>query len=182
VQILARLGIAAAALAAIVGSQAAAQTPEEFYRGKSIDFVIGYPPGGSNDTFGRLVARHLGKYIPGHPSIVPKNTPGAGSFLAVNQIFNIAPKDGTVLGIIAHRLSGSKARLLVSDHSVLSNHYHARKHGILRQTIRTFYPFADARIAVSTGAARDVAQLSGLPISSFTVVPNPIAFPARSKD
>jgi len=63
VQILARLGIAAAALAAIVGSQAAAQTPEEFYRGKSIDFVIGYPPGGSNDTFGRLVARHLGKYI-----------------------------------------------------------------------------------------------------------------------
>jgi tripartite-type tricarboxylate transporter receptor subunit TctC len=99
VQILARLRIAAAALAAIVGSQAAAQTPEEFYRGKSIDFVIGYPPGGSNDTFGRLVARHLGKYIPGHPSIVPKNTPGAGSFLAVNQIFNVAPKDGTVIGI-----------------------------------------------------------------------------------
>jgi tripartite-type tricarboxylate transporter receptor subunit TctC len=93
------LGLAAAALAAIIGGEAAAQTPEEFYKGKAIDFVIGYPPGGSNDTFGRLVARHIGKYIPGHPTIVPKNTPGAGSFLAVNQIFNVAPKDGTVIGI-----------------------------------------------------------------------------------
>ena len=61
--------------------------------------MIGYPPGGSNDTFGRLVARHIGKYIPGHPNVIPKNTPGAGSFLAVNQIFNVAPKDGTVIGI-----------------------------------------------------------------------------------
>jgi tripartite-type tricarboxylate transporter receptor subunit TctC len=93
------LGLAAAALAAIVGGEAAAQTPEEFYKGKAIDFVIGYPPGGSNDTFGRLVARHIGKYIPGHPNVIPKNTPGAGSFLAVNQIFNVAPKDGTVIGI-----------------------------------------------------------------------------------
>jgi len=99
VQNLGRLGIAAAALAAIVGGEAAAQTPEEFYKGKAIDFVIGYPPGGSNDTFGRLVARHIGKYIPGHPNVIPKNTPGAGSFLAVNQIFNVAPKDGTVIGI-----------------------------------------------------------------------------------
>jgi tripartite-type tricarboxylate transporter receptor subunit TctC len=93
------LGLAAAALAALVGGEAAAQAPEEFYKGKSIDFVIGYPPGGSNDTFGRLVARHIGKYIPGHPNVIPKNTPGAGSFLAVNQIFNVAPKDGTVIGI-----------------------------------------------------------------------------------
>jgi tripartite-type tricarboxylate transporter receptor subunit TctC len=99
VQVLRRFGIAAAALAAIVGGEAVAQTPEEFYKGKSIDFVIGYPPGGSNDTFGRLVARHIGKYIPGHPNVIPKNTPGAGSFLAVNQIFNVAPKDGTVIGI-----------------------------------------------------------------------------------
>jgi tripartite-type tricarboxylate transporter receptor subunit TctC len=78
-----------------------AQTPEQFYTGKNIDFVIGYPPGGSNDTWARLVTRHLGKYIPGNPTIVPKNTPGAGSFLAVNQIFNVAPKDGTVIGIAA---------------------------------------------------------------------------------
>src|SRR5262244_400169 len=60
---------------------------------------FGYPPGGSNDTFGRLLARHLGKHIPGKPAIVPKNQPGAGSFLAVNTIFNVSPKDGTVIGI-----------------------------------------------------------------------------------
>jgi tripartite-type tricarboxylate transporter receptor subunit TctC len=79
--------------------QASAQTPEQFYAGKTVDLVIGYPPGGSNDTWARLVTRHLGKHIPGRPSVVPKNTPGAGSFLAVNQIFNVAPKDGSVIGI-----------------------------------------------------------------------------------
>jgi len=83
--------------AAILAAEASAQTPEQFYAGKTIDFVIGYPPGGSNDTFGRLLARHLGKHIPGKPAIVPKNQPGAGSFLAVNTIFNVSPKDGTVI-------------------------------------------------------------------------------------
>src|SRR6516164_10038553 len=88
-------------LAALLGANtpAAAQTPEAFYRGKTIDFVIGYPPGGSNDTWGRLVSRHLGNHIPGTPYVVPKNLPGAGSFVAVNTIFNVSPKDGTVIGI-----------------------------------------------------------------------------------
>jgi len=84
----------------IVGAGAAgAQTPEQFYAGKNIDFVIGYPPGGSNDTLGRLVARHIGKHIPGKPNVIPKNMPGAGSFLAVNTVFNVSPKDGSVIGI-----------------------------------------------------------------------------------
>jgi tripartite-type tricarboxylate transporter receptor subunit TctC len=84
---------------ASLGADALAQTPEHFYAGKTIDFVIGYPPGGSNDTLGRLLARHLGKHIPGKPTIVPKNQPGAGSFLAVNTIFNVWPRDGTVIGV-----------------------------------------------------------------------------------
>jgi tripartite-type tricarboxylate transporter receptor subunit TctC len=94
-----RTGVLAVSLAAMIGSQAAAQTPEQFYAGKSIDLVIGYPPGGSNDVWGRIVARHLGKHIPGKPAVVPRNTPGAGSFLAVNQIYAVSPKDGTVIGI-----------------------------------------------------------------------------------
>src|SRR5262249_20145332 len=76
-----------------------AQSPDQFYKGKTIDLVIGYPTGGSNDVYARAVARHLGKHIPGNPSVVPKNTPGAGSFLAINQGYAVAPKDGTVLGI-----------------------------------------------------------------------------------
>jgi len=92
---------AAAAAAAVISlaTPAAAQTPEQFYAGKNIDFVIGYPPGGSNDTLGRLVARHIGKHIPGKPNVIPKNMPGAGSFLAVNTVFNVSPKDGSVIGI-----------------------------------------------------------------------------------
>lgn len=100
-QVGSRGSVAATVSAAVIGlaAPAAAQTPEQFYAGKTIDFVIGYPPGGSNDTLGRLVARHLGKYVPGTPTVVPKNMPGAGSFLAVNQIFNVMPKDGSVIGI-----------------------------------------------------------------------------------
>jgi len=101
VQFCLRASFAAVLSAALVGlaTEASAQTPEQFYAGKTIDFVIGYPPGGSNDTFGRLLARHLGKHIPGKPNLVPKNQPGAGSFLAVNTVFNVSPKDGTVIGI-----------------------------------------------------------------------------------
>ena len=100
-QLFRRMSFVAATLATIigVGSQAPAQTPEQFYKGKTFDVVIGYPPGGSNDTFGRLVARHIGKYIPGNPAVVPRNVPGAGSFLAVNQMYNVFSKDGTVIGI-----------------------------------------------------------------------------------
>jgi tripartite-type tricarboxylate transporter receptor subunit TctC len=101
VQVFRRAGFVAATFAAIIGADgsASAQTPEEFYKGKTIDVVIGYPPGGSNDTWGRILARHIGKHVPGRPNVVPKNQPGAGSFLAVNQVFNVLPKDGTIIGI-----------------------------------------------------------------------------------
>jgi tripartite-type tricarboxylate transporter receptor subunit TctC len=100
-QVAGRASFIAMALAAAVaaGGHASAQTPEQFYRGKSIDLVIGYPPAGSNDVYARLVARHLGKHIPGNPHIIPRNMPGAGSFLALANVYNIAPKDGTVIGI-----------------------------------------------------------------------------------
>jgi tripartite-type tricarboxylate transporter receptor subunit TctC len=91
--------IAAAFAAAIGADTAVAQTPDQFYKGKTIDIIIGYPPAGSNDTYARLLARHIGKHIPGNPSIVAKNMPGAGSFLALGHVYNIAPKDGTILGI-----------------------------------------------------------------------------------
>ena len=84
-------------LAAIGGGNA--QTPEQFYKGKQVELVIGYPPAGSNDVYARLLARHIGKHIPGNPTVVPQNKPGAGSFLALGHAFNVAPKDGTVIGI-----------------------------------------------------------------------------------
>ncbi len=95
-----RTSLVAVSIAATAGS-AAAQTPAEFYKGKTIDLVIGYPPGGSNDTWGRLLGRHIGKHIPGKPLVVVKNMPGAGSFLAANTVFHVSPKDGTVIAIAA---------------------------------------------------------------------------------
>jgi tripartite-type tricarboxylate transporter receptor subunit TctC len=92
------LGCVLAAISALM-VPAAAQTPEQFYKGKTIDLVIGYPPAGSNDFYARLLARHLGKHIPGHPTIVPQNKPGAGSFVALGQAFTTLPKDGTVIAI-----------------------------------------------------------------------------------
>src|SRR5262249_18919778 len=89
--------ILAASLAA--SGDAKAQTPEQFYKGKQIELAIGYPPAGSNDVYARLLARHLGKHIPGNPTIVPQNRPGAGSFLALGYMANVAPKDGSVIAI-----------------------------------------------------------------------------------
>ena len=80
---------------------AAADNVAAVYAGKSIELVIGYPPAGSNDIYGRIVARHLGQYIPGRPSIIVRNMPGAGSLTAANHIYNRAPKDGTVLGVVS---------------------------------------------------------------------------------
>jgi tripartite-type tricarboxylate transporter receptor subunit TctC len=87
------------ALAAICTSPCSAQTPEQFYKGKQIELAIGYPPAGSNDIYARLLGRHLGKHIPGNPTIVPQNRPGAGSFLTLAYVTNVAPKDGSVIGI-----------------------------------------------------------------------------------
>jgi tripartite-type tricarboxylate transporter receptor subunit TctC len=93
----------AATAALAIAAQAApafAQSAEEFYKSKSsIEIIIGYPPAGSNDVYSRLLARHLGKHLPGNPNVIPKNMPGAGSFLALNHVFNIAPKDGSVIGL-----------------------------------------------------------------------------------
>jgi tripartite-type tricarboxylate transporter receptor subunit TctC len=100
-----RLFALAFAMAVGAVGQAAAQTPEQFYKGKLLDLEIGYPTGGSNDAYGRLIANHLGKHIPGAPTVVPRNAPGAGSFLAVNRVFSNLPKDGTVIGLGAPTLA-----------------------------------------------------------------------------
>jgi tripartite-type tricarboxylate transporter receptor subunit TctC len=69
--------------------------------GKAVQMIIGFGPGGGYDLWGRTVGRHIGKHLPGNPNVVPQNMPGAGSYTAASYIFNIAPRDGTVLGIIA---------------------------------------------------------------------------------
>ena len=94
----------AVALALTSLSAAEAQTVEQFYNGKTITLSIGFTPGGGYDLYGRLVARHLGKHIPGRPNIVAQNMPGAGSMLSAQHLFSIAPKDGTALATFGRQM------------------------------------------------------------------------------
>lgn len=73
----------------------------DVYKGKTIEMTIGYAAGSSNDIAGRVVAKYLPKYIAGTPVIISRNMPGGGSFMAGNYIYNVAPKDGTILGLLA---------------------------------------------------------------------------------
>src|ERR1700704_3817942 len=75
--------------------------PAEFYKGRQVNLIVGYGTGGGYDVYGRLIARHLGRHIPGTPSVVVQNMPGAGSLRAVNFLYNSAPKDGTAIAIFA---------------------------------------------------------------------------------
>jgi tripartite-type tricarboxylate transporter receptor subunit TctC len=79
-------------------SVASAETPEEFYKGKTVELYVGYSVGGGYDLYARTLARYIGKHIPGNPTIVPKNMEGAGSLRFANWLFRVAPKDGTVFG------------------------------------------------------------------------------------
>src|SRR5262245_43085466 len=89
---------AAATVALLTASMAQAQSPADFYKGKTIDFYIGYSAGGAYDLYARMIARHIGKHIPGNPQVVPKNMEGAGSQRLANWLYGVAPKDGTAIG------------------------------------------------------------------------------------
>ena len=84
---------------------AAAQSVEEFYKGKNVNLLIGFSAGGGYDLYARQLARYMGKHIPGHPTIVPQNMAGAGSLRAAGFLYSAAPKDGSVFGTFA-RITG----------------------------------------------------------------------------
>jgi tripartite-type tricarboxylate transporter receptor subunit TctC len=94
-----RVGLPALLLITMAG-HAAAQAPETFFSGKTINIVVGFEAGGGYDAYARLLARHMSRHA-GGANIVVQNRPGAGSLVAANYLFNVAPKDGTAFGIIS---------------------------------------------------------------------------------
>ncbi len=100
-----RSAIAAALAVALLNQPARAAGVEDFYRGKSVTLAIGFSVGGGYDLYGRLVARHLGKHIPGQPTIVPQNREGAGSLRATQFLYTAAPKDGTFIGTFSRGMA-----------------------------------------------------------------------------
>lgn len=89
----------AALMVAGAASSAAAQSPAEFYKGKAVRMIIGAAVGGGYDLPGRVMQVHMGRHIPGNPTIVVENMPGAASLIMTNYLYNRAPRDGTVMGM-----------------------------------------------------------------------------------
>jgi len=81
----------------------------DFYRGKTVQILVGVSPGGEYDVHARLLARHIGRHIPGNPAIVVQNVPGAGGLVMANQLYNLAPKDGSTLGVVSNGLLAQQA-------------------------------------------------------------------------
>jgi tripartite-type tricarboxylate transporter receptor subunit TctC len=80
---------------------ARAQTVEEFYRGRSITVLVGFTAGGGYDLYARLLGRHMGRHVPGNPTMVVQNMPGAGSMKATQYVYGVAPKDGLTLATVS---------------------------------------------------------------------------------
>src|SRR3954465_2220232 len=95
-----RAVLALGAFAGVPSSPAHADAISDFYKGKDLRLIISSTVGGGYDVYARTIARHLGRHIPGNPNIVPQNMPGAGGIAAANHIYAIAPKDGSVFGMI----------------------------------------------------------------------------------
>jgi len=100
-----RIGNTLAAILLLASTaNAGAQDVATFYKNQRITMIVGYGPGGGYDIYARTLARHIGKYIPGTPNLIVQNMPGAASLRAANFLYNVAPKDGTVIGTFARNM------------------------------------------------------------------------------
>ena len=95
-----RNSLVAALIPLLAGPALAQPAAAPFPAGKAVSIHVGTSPGGTNDLLMRMVARHIGKYLPGHPNVVPHNTPGAGGKRLASLLYNTAPRDGNELGVI----------------------------------------------------------------------------------
>ena len=103
-----RTGLAAALVLA-TGTFARADAVADFYRGKSVNVLIGVAAGGEYDLHARIVSRYIGKYIPGNPAIVPQNMTGAGGLRMANFLYEVAARDGTNIGMLANTFPAMQA-------------------------------------------------------------------------
>ena len=130
-------------LPALSGERAFAQDVADFYRGKTIRLAVGYSAGGGHDAYARLLARHIGQYIPGNPRLVVENMPGASTVRAVQYLDNAAPTDGTVFAAIS---SGLVTQSLTKPDEFPVNLSRYAWVGSISQEIRVCYVRADLGI------------------------------------
>ena len=94
------LGLAALVTGPLTATPALADAVADFYKGKRITYIIPTAPGGSYHLYTQQIARHMGKHTPGNPTYITQNMPGAGAIVAMNYLYNVAPKDGTYIGMV----------------------------------------------------------------------------------
>ncbi len=106
--------VGAAIASAILAVAATPVLAQELYQGKTLTVLIGNTAGSGYDTYGRLIGKYMAQYLPGRPSVIAQNMPGAGSVKAADFMYSVAPKDGTVLGLV---IPGALVDPLTSDPS-----------------------------------------------------------------
>src|ERR1700754_2139549 len=95
-KVFARVAVAVVLIAFLLASQAKAQ--DSFYKGKTVRIIVGASAGGGYDTYSRMIARHIGKHIPGNPTFMVENMPGAGFLISANYMYKVAKPDGLTVG------------------------------------------------------------------------------------
>src|SRR6476646_1663844 len=98
--------------------QAAAQSVEPFYKGRTVTMLVGTSPGGINDISARLAARHLSRFIPGNPNVIVQNNPGGGGLVTANRLYFNSDKDGSVLASSSARCRSSPSRVIPTPSSI----------------------------------------------------------------
>ncbi len=96
--------VAVVGICLCLATSAAADPIADFYKGKTVRFLVGYGPGTGYDVYMRVVQRHIGAHIPGNPTVIPENVPGAGGLVMANTLYNVAPRDGTAIGLPSRNL------------------------------------------------------------------------------
>ncbi len=159
-----KIGVLVAGAIALFGcvSHAAAQ---DFYAGKTINLYIGQDPGGGYDTYGRLVGRHMGKYIPGKPAIVAQNMPGAGGLKVASYTYRAAAKDGTALTIAAEAIALEQALgNSVADYDVTKLTWIGR----VSASASIFFTRGDSRVKTIADARNQEAVFGSSGIAGIT--------------
>jgi tripartite-type tricarboxylate transporter receptor subunit TctC len=100
-----RIAAAATAAALLFGQAATADDVADFYKGKTVTLYLGYPPGGAYDIYARLIGRHMTRHMPGNPQFIVRHKPGAASLNLVNELYNVLPRDGSVIGMFARSVA-----------------------------------------------------------------------------
>jgi tripartite-type tricarboxylate transporter receptor subunit TctC len=161
------------AFAAMTASQpAAAQAPAaneaDFYKGKTVELIISTGAGGGLDTNGRIVARHLGNHIPGNPTVVAKNMPGAGHIRAANYVFSQAPKDGTTIGTFIPIFV--MAQVLERSKSIQFNPAHFQWLTSTSSSNSTVYVWHTTGVKSLDDAMKKEVLMGGTGVGSYTVI------------